>query len=125
MIRVLEDELSDPSDDEEDAASVDTQTTESRTSVAVPLEQALAVTLSVLSDESFRKKLYCVGVTVKLVILLPPMFKTLRFAMSKMTDGNSVNLLFDRSNVVTDGSAMSKVAIELSVRFSEVNPCRA
>lgn len=44
--------------------------------------------------------------------------------MLKIADGNSVSLLFDRSNVVTDGSATSKVAIELSVRFSVVRPCR-
>ena len=59
--------------DDEDARSLDTQTTESRTSVVVPLVQALAIP-SVLSEESFRKKLYCVDVTVKLLMPLPAMF---------------------------------------------------
>lgn len=64
--------LLDPSD--EDAALSDTQTTESSTSVVVPLVQALLVMSSVLSDESFRRKLNCVDVTVKLLMLLPAIF---------------------------------------------------
>lgn len=71
MIRVLllEEEPLDPSD--EDAALSDTQTTPSNTSVAVPVVQELLVIPSVLPGESFRKKLYCVDVTVKLLMLLP------------------------------------------------------
>lgn len=122
MIRVLEDELLDPSDDEEEDVSLDTHTTESRTSVAVPLAQDPVEMLSVLSDESFRRKLYCVDVTVKLLMLLPSIFRTLRLVILKMTDGNSVSLLSDKSNVVTDGSDTSKVEIELAVKFRVVRP---
>lgn len=119
---MVEEEPDDPLNIE---ASSDTQTTESSTLVAVPTEQSLVVMLRALWAESFRKKLYCVDVTIRLLMLLPAMFKKLRFVILKITDGNSVNLLFDKSKDVMDGRAKSKVAIELSDKFNVVKPCRA